>query len=188
MRDLNFSYRYPVLEKDCDITIKLQVTFTAFIKYILSDNTDLILLKITQVNSQPLLLFKKDELSTLKSDDKTTMQLQSESPLENELDFKNASGKKTLKYLDKFEWKPEYLKKFEKFKPARERAVREIVGKLETKYCEKCPGRHTIQKFRDMADDETKARFESLFTEVDYNLFKKKLQMVMDVYMEIVCC
>ena len=25
-----------------------------------------------------------------------------------------------------------------------------------------------------MADDETKVRFESLFTEVDHNLFKKK--------------
>ena len=77
------------------------------------------------------------------------MQPQSESPLENQLDFKNASGKEILKYLDQFEWKPEYLKKFEKFKPARERAVREIVGKLETKYCEKCPGRHMVQIFRD---------------------------------------
>ena len=45
-----------------------------------------------------------------------------------------------------------------------------------------------IQTFRDMAADETKVRFESLFTEVDYNLFKKKRKMVMNVYMEIVCC
>ena len=114
--------------------------------------------------------------------------LKSESSLGNQLDFKNASGKEILKYLDKFEWKPEYLKKFEKFEPARERAVREIVGKLETRYCEKCPGRHMIQTFRDMADDETKERFESLFKEVNYNLFKKKLKIVMDVYVEIVGC
>ena len=181
MRDFNFSHRYPVLWKDCDITINSQVTFTAFIKYTLSDNPDLILIKITQVNSQPLLLLKKDELSPPKSDDET-MQPQSESPLENQLDFKNASGKEILKYLDQFEWKPEYLKKFEKFKPARERAVREIVGKLETKYCEKCPGRHMVQIFRDMVDDETKMKFQSLFTEVDYNLFKKKRKMVMHVY------
>ena len=181
LRDFNFSYRYPVLGKDCDITINSQVTFTAFIKYILSDNPDLILIKITQVNSQPLLLLKKDELSPPKSDDET-MQPQSQSPLENQLDFKNASGKEILKYLDQFEWKLEYLKKFEKFKPAKERAVREIVGKLETKYCEKCPGRHMVQIFRDMVDDETKMKFQSLFTEVDYNLFKKKRKMVMDVY------
>ena len=83
------------------------------------------------MNPQPLLLLKEDELSPLKSDDKT-MHPQSESPLENQLDFKNASGKEILKYLDKFEWKPEYLKKFEKFKPATERTVREIVGKLGT--------------------------------------------------------
>ena len=96
------------------------------------------------------------------------------------MDFKNASGKEILKYLDKFEWKAKYLKKFKKSKPAKERAEREIVGKLDTKYCEKYPGRHMIQAVRDMEDDET--------TEVDYNLFKKKLKMVMDVYMEIVCC
>ena len=41
------------------------------------------------------------------------MQPQSESPPENQLDFKNASGKEIQKYLDKFEWKPEYLKKSE---------------------------------------------------------------------------
>ena len=87
----------------------LKVTFNAFIKYILSDNPDLIIVKITQVNSLPSLLLKKDELSPPKSDDET-MQLQSESP-ENELDFKDASGKEILKYLGKFEWKPEYLKK-----------------------------------------------------------------------------
>ena len=109
LRDFNFSYRYPVLGKDCDITINSQVTFTAFIKYILSDNPDLILIKITRVNSQPLLLLKKDELSPPKSDDET-MQPQSESPLENQLDFKNASRKEILKYLDQFEWKPEHFK------------------------------------------------------------------------------
>ena len=87
LRDFNFSYRYTGLGKDCDITINSQVTFTAFIKYILSDNPDLILIKITQVNSQPLLLLKKDELSPPKSDDET-MQPQSESSLENQLDFK----------------------------------------------------------------------------------------------------
>ena len=38
------------------------------------------------------------------------MQPQSESHLENQLDLKNASGNKILKYLDKSEWKPEYLK------------------------------------------------------------------------------
>ena len=43
LRDLNLSYRYSVVEKDCDITINSQVTFTVFIKYILSDNTYLIL-------------------------------------------------------------------------------------------------------------------------------------------------
>ena len=41
------------------------------------------------------------------------MQPQNESPPENQLDFKNASGKEILKYLDTFEWKPEYLKKSE---------------------------------------------------------------------------
>ena len=94
--------------KDCDITISSKVTFTSFIKYyyILSDNTDLILVKIAQVNPQPLLLLKEDGLSPSKSYDKT-MQPQSESPLENQLDFKNASGKEILKYLDKFEWKPD---------------------------------------------------------------------------------
>ena len=39
-----------------------------------------------------------------------------------------------------------------------------------------------VQIFRDMVDDETKMKFQSLFTEVDYNLFKKKMKMVMDVY------
>ena len=160
MRDLNFSYRYSILGKDCDITINSQITFTAFIKYILSDNTDLILLKITQVNPQTLLLLNGDELSPLRSDAKT-MQPQIQSPLENQLDFKNASGKEILKYLEMFEWKLEYFKKFENFKPARERerAVRKIIGELETKYCKKCPGRHMIQTFRDMTDDETKVRF-----------------------------
>ena len=70
--------------------------------YILSDNPDLILVKLTQVNSQPLLLLKKDELSPPKTDDET-MQPQSGSPPENQLDFKNASGRQILKYLDKFE-------------------------------------------------------------------------------------
>ena len=60
--------------------------FNAFIKYILSDNPDLILVKITQVNSQPLLLFKEDELSPPKSDDQT-MQPQSDPHPENLLDF-----------------------------------------------------------------------------------------------------
>ena len=69
LRDSNLSYRYRVMEKDCDITINSQVTFTAFIKYIISDNTDLILVNITQVNSQSLLLLKEDELSPPKSDD-----------------------------------------------------------------------------------------------------------------------
>ena len=62
------------------------------------------------MNSQPLLLLKEDELSPPKSDDET-MQPRSESPPENQLDFKNAGGKEILKYLDKFKWKPEYLKK-----------------------------------------------------------------------------
>ena len=60
--------------------------FNALIKYILSDNPDLILVKITQVNSQPLLLLKEDELSPPKSDHET-MQPQSESHPENLLDF-----------------------------------------------------------------------------------------------------
>ena len=42
-----------------------------------------------------------------------TMQLQSKSPPKSKLDFKNASGKEILKYLDKFELKPEYFKKSE---------------------------------------------------------------------------
>ena len=89
------------------------------------------------------------------------MQPQIESALENQLDFKNASGKEILKYLQKFEWKLEYFTKFENFKPARERerAAREIVGELERKYCKKCPGRCMIQTFRDITDDETKVRF-----------------------------
>ena len=62
------------------------------------------------MNSQSLLLLKKDELSPLRSDDET-LQPRSESPPENQLNFKNARG--ILKYLDKFEWKPEYLKKSE---------------------------------------------------------------------------
>ena len=61
------------------------------------------------MNSQSLLLLKEDELSSPKSYDET-MQPQSESHPENQLDLKNASGKDILKYLDKFEWKPEYLK------------------------------------------------------------------------------
>ena len=40
------------------------------------------------------------------------MQPQSESP-ENPLDFKDASSKEILNNLDKFEWKPEYLRKSE---------------------------------------------------------------------------
>ena len=60
------------------------------------------------MNSQPLLLLEEDEFSAPKSDDET-MQSRSESPPENQLDFKNASGKEILKYLDKFEQKPEYL-------------------------------------------------------------------------------
>ena len=104
LRDFNFFYRYPALTLP-----NSQVTFNAFIKYILSDNPDLTLVKSTQVNSQPLLLLKEDELSPPKSDDET-MQPQSESRPENRLDVKDASGKEILKYLDKFEWKPEYLK------------------------------------------------------------------------------
>ena len=61
------------------------------------------------MNSQPLLLLKEDELSPPKSDDETK-QPESESHPENQLDNKNASGKEILKYLDKFEWEPEYLK------------------------------------------------------------------------------
>ena len=60
------------------------------------------------MNSQPLLLFKENELSPPKSDN-GTMQLQGESHPENQLDLKNVSDKEILKYLDKFEWKPEYL-------------------------------------------------------------------------------
>ena len=51
------------------------------------------------MNAQPSLLLKEDELSHPKSDDET-MQLQSESHLENKMDFKNASGKEILKYLE----------------------------------------------------------------------------------------
>ena len=47
LRDFNFSY--------IDITNSSQVTFNAFIKYILSNDSDLILVKITQVNSLPSL-------------------------------------------------------------------------------------------------------------------------------------
>ena len=61
------------------------------------------------MNSQSLLLLKEDELSPPK-DDNETMQPQSESAPENQLDFKNASGKEILKYLGKFERKPQYLK------------------------------------------------------------------------------
>ena len=61
------------------------------------------------MNFQPLLLLKENELSPPKSDDET-MQYQSESHPENQLDLKNVSGEEILKYLDKFEWKPEYLK------------------------------------------------------------------------------
>ena len=62
------------------------------------------------MNSQYLMLLKEeDELSSAISDDET-MQPQGESHPENKLDLKNASGKEILKYLDKFEWKPEYLK------------------------------------------------------------------------------
>ena len=64
------------------------------------------------MNSRSLLLLKEDRLSPPKSDDKT-LQLRRESPPENQLDFKNASGKEILKYFDKFEWKPEYLMKSE---------------------------------------------------------------------------
>ena len=64
------------------------------------------------MNSQPLLLLKEDKLSPPKSDDET-MQPRRESPPDNQLDFKNASDKEILKYFDKFEWKPEYLKKSE---------------------------------------------------------------------------
>ena len=60
------------------------------------------------MNSQPLLLFKENELSPPKSDN-GTMQLQGEAHPENQLDLKNVSDKEILKYLDKFEWKPEYL-------------------------------------------------------------------------------
>ena len=66
------------------------------------------------MNCQPLLLLKEDELSPPKSDNET-MQPQNESYPENQLDLKNASGKEILKYLDKFEWKPEYLKISEDF-------------------------------------------------------------------------
>ena len=60
--------------------------FNALIKYILSDNPYLILVKITHVNSQPLLPLEEDELSPPKNDDET-MQPQSESYPENLLDF-----------------------------------------------------------------------------------------------------
>ena len=60
--------------------------FNALIKYILSDSPYLILVKITHVNSQPLLLLKEDELSPPKNDDET-MQPQSKSHPENLLDF-----------------------------------------------------------------------------------------------------
>ena len=56
------------------------------------------------MNSQPLiLLLKEDELSLPKSDDET-MQPQSKSHRENQLNLKNASGKEILKYLDKSEY------------------------------------------------------------------------------------
>ena len=61
------------------------------------------------MNSQPLLLLKENELSPPRSDNET-MQPQSESHPENQLDLKNANGQQILKYLDKFEWKPENLK------------------------------------------------------------------------------
>ena len=41
------------------------------------------------------------------------MQPQSKSPPQNKLDFKIASGKEILKYLDKFEWKRGCLKQSE---------------------------------------------------------------------------
>ena len=61
------------------------------------------------MNYHPLLLLTEDELSPHKSDDET-MQPQSKSHPENQLDCKNANGRKILKYSDKFEWKLEYLK------------------------------------------------------------------------------
>ena len=39
----------------------------------------------------------------------------------------------------------------------------------------------------EMVDDETKMKFQSLFTEVDYNLFKRKGKWSW-MSMEIVCC
>ena len=78
-----------------DITSNSQVTFNALNKYFLSDNPDLIPVKSTQVNSLPLLLLKEDEISPPKSDDET-MQPQSESHPENQLDLKNACGKEIL--------------------------------------------------------------------------------------------
>ena len=61
------------------------------------------------MNSQPLLLLYENELSPPKSDNEI-MQPQNESHPENQFDLKNASSKEILKYLDKFEWKPKYLK------------------------------------------------------------------------------
>ena len=80
-----------------DSTIALRSNGNQALRFFrLHGDRALILLKITQVNSQPLLLLKEDELSPPRSDDKT-MQPQSESPLDNQLDFKNCPWQRDLK-------------------------------------------------------------------------------------------
>ena len=106
-------------------------------------------------------------------------------PSQNEsdnIDLKSATGKEAIHYLDCREWKPDYIKKFDKLKPTRERAIRELIGKLEPRSCENCPSKHIIQTFKNFVDDDVKEKIKMLFTKVDLNLFSKKRNAVMQVY------
>ena len=195
--DCQFQYITGFAGKEYAVTIHSQITFNAFMRYMNTVKQDLVLVKVSKVtvstqtvqsietieNSS---LHHTNEVESKKSEDlSSTGMLELSQPSQNEsdnIDLKSATGKEAIHYLDCREWKPDYIKKFDKLKPTRERAIRELIGKLEPRSCEICPSKHIIQTFRNFVDDDVKEKIKMLFTKVDLNLFSKKRNAVMQVY------
>ena len=195
--DYQFQYITGFAGKEYAVTIHSQITFNALMRYMNTIKQDLVLVKVSRVtvstqtvqsietieNSS---LHHTNEVESKKSEDlSSTGMLELSQPPQNEsdnIDLKSATGKEAIHYLDCREWKPDYVKKFDKLKPTRERAIRELIGKLEPRSCEICPSKHIIQTFKNFVDDDVKENIKMLFTKVYLNLFSKKRNTVMQVY------
>ena len=178
-----------IMGKPHQIKLNSQVTFKAFINYLSSNKTLLVLLKVEQVSSENRL--SPMELSvSLEKNDVDDVELQNDhtdtltTPSKTMVipNLKTSSGKDVLKWLNCEDWAPRCLEKLESVKMARERAFRELVGQLEIKRCETCRNQHTINILRTVIHEEVEKRIHSLLTKSDLYLLAKKQKATYHIY------